>query len=329
MTGTIYRPRMPKAFPPGRRVATNGIHLAVHEAGTGPAVVLLHGFPELAFSWRHQIDPLVDAGFRVLAPDQRGFGSSDAPADPDGYRLRSLVADVTGLLDALEIDRAVWIGHDWGGSVAWHAGVFAPERVAGLASLCTPYSPPGSTDLAETLARTRGPDDYFVTFQRPGVAERLLERDVEATFRAVMRGHGPAPAGPSLPAGLFVGDPPLGGEELLDDEELAVYVEAFRRTGFTGGLRWYRAVRRNWEDAQGRVLAFDGPALMIGAADDPFLPPRLADGMEAYLPRLERHVVPDAGHWLQQERPDAVNALLLDWLGRQVKRSDGHGSALP
>jgi pimeloyl-ACP methyl ester carboxylesterase len=311
-------------FPPARRIPTNGIHLAVHELGEGPAVFLLHGFPELAYSWRHQIHPIAAAGFRVIAPEQRGYGDSDAPEDPLTYSVKNLVADLVGLLDSLELERAVFVGHDWGSMPAWYAGAYAPQRVAGAASLCTPYFTPGEVDLIEAYNETRGPNHYMATFQEPGVGEAMLERDVEATFRALIRGRGMTvdefraspPEIQEVPAGVFVGDPQLFGEELLTDEELAVYTETYRRTGFTGGLNWYRALHEDWREGLGHDFVIDKPALMISAADDWFLPPDFTEGMEQLLPQLEKHVIPAAGHWLQQERPGEVNALLLPWLER-------------
>ncbi len=311
-------------FPPARRVPTNGIALAVHELGEGPAVLLLHGFPELAYSWRHQIGPIAEAGFRVIAPEQRGFGDSDAPADPLTYSVKNLVADLVGLLDALDLDQAVFVGHDWGSMPAWYAGAYAPERVAGAASLCTPYFTPGEVDLIEAYNETRGPNHYMATFQEPGVGEAMLGSDVEATFRSLIRGRGVTleefraapPEIQEVPAGVFVGDPQLFGAELLNDEELAVYTETYRRTGFTGGLNWYRALHEDWREGLGHDFVIDKPALMISAADDFFLPPDFTAGMEELLPQLEKHVIPDAGHWLQQERPAEVTALLLPWLKR-------------
>jgi soluble epoxide hydrolase/lipid-phosphate phosphatase len=315
---------MSTSFPPARLIGTNGINLAVHELGEGPPVLLLHGFPELAYSWRHQIGPIVDAGFRVIAPEQRGFGDSDAPADPLSYSVKNLVADLVGLLDALELERAVFVGHDWGSMPAWYAGAYAPERVTGAASLCTPYFTPGEVDLIEAYNELRGPKHYMATFQEPGVGEAMLERDVEATFRALIRRRGltleefraSPPEIQEVPAGVFVGDPQLFGDELLSGEDLAVYADMYRRTGFTGGLNWYRALHEDWREGLGHDFVVDRPALMISAADDFFLPPDFTEGMEELLPQLEKHVIPDAGHWLQQERPAEVNAILIPWLQR-------------
>jgi pimeloyl-ACP methyl ester carboxylesterase len=315
---------MSVSFPPSRRIPTNGIELAVHEQGEGPVIMLLHGFPELAYSWRNQIGPIADAGFRVIAPDQRGYGGSDAPRDSQTYSVKNLVADAVGVLDALDVEQAIFIGHDWGSMPAWYAGVYAPERVTALASLCTPYFIPGEVDLIEAYNVLRGPAHYMATFQEPGVGEALLERDVEATFRALLRGRGytmdefeaSPPEVQEVPAGVFVGDPQLFGPELLTDEELAVYVQTYERTGFTGGLNWYRALHKDWEEGLGHDFVVDKPALMISAADDWFFPRGATDGMEELLPQVEKHVIADAGHWLQQEHPDAVNALLLSWLER-------------
>jgi pimeloyl-ACP methyl ester carboxylesterase len=162
------------------------------------------------------------------------------------------------------------------------------------------------------------------TFQEPGVGEALLERDVEATFRALLRGRGytmdefeaAPPEVQEVPAGVFVGDPQLFGEELLPDDELAVYVDTYRRTGFRGGLNWYRALHKDWEEGLGHDFVIDKPALMISAEDDWFFPRGATDGMEELLPQVEKHVIPGAAHWLQQERPDDVNALLVPWLQR-------------
>ena len=311
-------------FPSARRIATNGIELSVHEAGEGTPVLLLHGFPELAFSWRNQIGPIVDAGFRVIVPDMRGYGASDAPADSQSYSVKNIVADITGVLDALEIEQAVWFGHDWGSMPAWYSGVYALDRVLGVGSLCTPYFVLDGLDLLAFYDDVRGPKHYMATFQEPGVGEALLERDVEDTFRKLIRTRGytldefeaASEEIREVPAGVFVGDPQLFGEPLLNEEELAVYVDNYARTGFTGGLNWYRALTKDTEEASGHEFVIDKPALMISAADDWFFLRGSTDGLEELLPQVEKHEIPDAGHWLQQEKPDEVNELLVGWLRR-------------
>jgi soluble epoxide hydrolase / lipid-phosphate phosphatase len=310
-------------FAAPRTVATNGITMEFFEQGSGPAVLLLHGFPEHPFSWRKQVDPIAAAGFRVIVPCQRGYGGTDAPASAAAYSVRSLVADLTGLLDALGIGRAVWIGHDWGSVPAWYAGVYAPERVVALGSLCTPYVP---------WPLARGPVRQYVReIQEPGVAEAILERDIEHTFRSLLRGRGytmaefeAAPAETrAVPLGVLVGSPQLLGPPIVSEDELAFYVTVFTRTGFTGGLNWYRAHRQNVAESRGVDFRIEAPALMVSAADDWFWPRDATAGMAALLPELISHVVPDCAHWLAQERPEEVNAILLAWLASVRRLSVG------
>jgi pimeloyl-ACP methyl ester carboxylesterase len=302
---------------------TNGITMEYFEEGEGPAIVLCHGFPEHPFSWRHQIGPIVAAGFRVIVPSQRGYGGTDAPADAQTYSVKNLVADLTGLLDALGIDKAIFIGHDWGSMPAWYSAVYAPERTLGFGSLCTPYFTWESPkDMIETYDELRGPNHYMRTFQEPGVGEAILEADVEHTFRSMMRGRGmtraefdAAPkAIQEVPAGLFVADPQLFGDPVADDDEIAFYVDVYERTGFTGGLNWYRALRKDFEEAQGSDYVVDKPALLVYASDDWFFYEAGYEGLDAYLPQLEQHEIADAGHWVQMEKPDEVNAYLVAWL---------------
>jgi soluble epoxide hydrolase / lipid-phosphate phosphatase len=312
-------------FTAPRTAQTNGITMEYFEQGEGTPVLLLHGFPEHPFSWRNQVVPIAEAGFRVIVPSQRGYAGTDAPADAQTYSVKNLVADVSGLLDALGIEQAVWFGHDWGSMPAWYGGVFDPDRVLGFGSLCTPYFTWESPkDLIETYDELRGPNHYMRTFQEPGVGEEILGKDVEHTFRSMLRGRGYTmdrfEAAPKevqeVPAGVFVGDPQLFGDPIVSDAELKFYVDVYERTGFTGGLNWYRALRRDFEEAQGSDYVVDKPALMISAADDWFFFRGSTDGLEELLPQIEKHVIPDAAHWLQQEKPAEVNALLVPWLQR-------------
>jgi len=304
---------------------TNGITMEYFEEGEGTPVLLLHGFPEHPFSWRHQVPAVVAAGFRAIVPSQRGYGGTDAPADPQTYSVKNLVADLTGLLDALELDKAVFFGHDWGSMPAWYSAIFDPERTLGVGSLCTPYFTWESPkDMIETYDELRGPNHYMRTFQEPGVGEEILGADVEHTFRSMLRGRGYTraefEAAPrevqEVPAGVFVADPQLFGEPIVSDEELRYYVDVYSRTGFSGGLNWYRALRKDFEEAQGSNYVVDKPALLVSAADDWFFPAVAYDGLQEYLPQLEQHEIPAAGHWLQQEKPEEVNAFLTAWLQR-------------
>ena len=214
-----------------------------------------------------------------------------------------------------------------GGALAWTLARDHADRIAGVASLNTPYTRRTGLDLVETMRKYRGPDNYMVRFQDPGLGEAMLERDVSETFHGLMRK--PAltleqfrEAGPklqALPMDLFLGASEVAGDSVMSDHELSVYIEAYARTGFTGPLNWYRNLRRNWEDCAGCEDRIAVPALMVTASDDYFLPPETTNGMEAIVPDLERHHIEGCGHWTQQEKPEEVNCVLLDWLDRRVR----------
>jgi len=320
----------------GRRVtgtddpAGTPIQLAVHELGDGgdrPPVVLCHGFPELAYSWRHQLPAIADAGFRAIAPDQRGYNRSSAPEAIDAYGLGRLCGDLADLLDVLEIDRAVFVGHDWGGFVVWAMPILFPERCAGVAGVCTPYTPfPGTEFLRSMFGNDE--DMYMLWFQEPGVAEAVLDRDPRKVFEKLMvggvdtaslleRGMGRA-EGMSFNPFKDLDSVPVLAERVATDEEIDVYAEAFGRTGFRGGINWYRNIDANaaaFPEVGTRPLEL--PTLMICSEWDPALPPALAANMANLCSDLEMATVPRTGHWVQQEDPESVNDLLVDWLTRR------------
>jgi pimeloyl-ACP methyl ester carboxylesterase len=316
-------------MPPAKMAHANGIELAYYEAGppTGVPIVLCHGFPELAFSWREQIKALADAGRWVIAPDQRGYGLSARPDGVDAYDMEQLTADLTGLLDHLGAKKAIFCGHDWGGIVVWQMPLRHPNRVAGVIGLNTPFMPRAPADPIAIMAKRFGPDMYIVWFQKPGEADALLGRDVERTMRLFMRKPRalaelaqPPPGGSTFAFADSLRDAPLPGDEelILHPHELAVFVEAFERTGFTGPVNWYRNFTRNWERSEGLPNRIDGiPCLMITAELDAVLPPSAAQGMPNYIGDLETHMVAGSGHWTQQEKPAEVNRLILDWLDRR------------
>jgi len=297
-----YGPAMPE-----RTIAANGIELNVLDEGSGPLVVLCHGFPELAFSWRHQVPALTGAGYRVLAPDMRGYGRSSAPARVEDYDVVTLCGDMCGVLDAVGEDSAIFVGHDWGANVTWQL-VLHPERVRAVAGLSVPFVPRAPAAPIPIMRRHLGEDFYIVWFQQPGVADEALARDVRRTLTTSRQWTAQWAEEDGLPP---------KPQPWLSEEELAVYVQAFARTGFTGGLNWYRNIDRNWEltadAAQRRV---DQPALFLTGERDPvrrFMP---AEAMRGWVTDLRAEiVVPGAGHWVQQQEPDAVNAALLDFLG--------------
>jgi pimeloyl-ACP methyl ester carboxylesterase len=316
-------------MPPVQRAQVNGVELAYYEAGprTGTPVVLCHGFPELAFSWRHQIKALADAGRWVIAPDQRGYGLSGRPEAVTDYDMEHLTGDLAGLLDHLGAEKAVFVGHDWGGIVAWQMPLMHRERVAGVIGLNTPFMPRPPADPVVIMRARFGPDMYIVWFQTPGEADRLLAEDVTRTMRFFMRKPRALQAAADPPAGgstfafkdlIAQYDATDEGAQLLRPDELAVFIEAFERTGFTGGINWYRNFTRNWERAEGIAQRIDGvPCLMITAELDAVLTPAMAEHMPLVVGDLEMHMVEGSGHWTQQEKPEEVNRLILDWLGRR------------
>jgi soluble epoxide hydrolase / lipid-phosphate phosphatase len=307
-------------------VNTNGIRMHVAEAGEGFPVVMCHGFPEIWYSWRHQIGALADAGFRAIAPDQRGYGDTDCPQPIEEYTQRKIVADIIGMLDALAIRKCVIVGHDWGGITAWNAAMMAPERVERVIGVNTPFLPRGPikpTDVFRAMAG--GGFHYILYFQEPGVAERELERDVARSLRgfyqdpanldaAEMRKAPPGVWGPSG-GGLLDRLPDRPHGKFLTDEDFEVFVRAFKKTGFRGGLNWYRNFDRNWEESANLRQRVEQPALMITAELDVVLRPEMAEGMQAWVPNLRKTVlIKGSGHWTQQEKPAEVNAAMLEFL---------------
>jgi epoxide hydrolase A/B len=292
---------------PEHRLRTNGIELQVLDEGQGPLVVLCHGFPELAFSWRHQVPALTAAGFRVAAPDMRGYGGSTAPPEVEAYDAVSLCGDLCGLLDALGEESAIFVGHDWGASVVWQLAVRHPTRVRAVAGLSVPFVPRAPARPIPILREHLGEDFYIVWFQRPGVADAALARDVRRTLTTSRQWTAQWADGDDQPSQR----PPW-----LSEQELTVYVEAFERTGFTGGLNWYRNIDRNWElSADIAERHVEQPALFLTGERDPvrnFMP---AEAMRVWVNDLrEELVVPGAGHWVQQEAPEVVNDALLRFL---------------
>lgn len=310
-------------FPEPRAIALQDLTLSVHEAGSGPAVVLCHGFPELAYSWRHQLAALAEAGFRAIAPDQRGYGASDAPAAVEAYDLEHLCGDLVQLLDALEIERAVFAGHDWGGFVAWGMPVLHPDRTAGVIGVNTPYVPFPPTEVLRNLV----PDDerlYILWFQKPGVAESILDRNPRLCFEKLMRRGVPqVGAGmlePNVDANPFrrLEELEPAGPTLLAPEELDYYAHAYQASGFRGGINWYRNIDRNrarFPEIGTRKL--DLPCLMITSEWDPALRPEMAAGMPQVCSDLEMHNLEACGHWTQQEKPAELNRLMIEWLKRR------------
>lgn len=296
--------------------------MAVYEQGSGPAVILLHGFPELAFSWRHQLPALAAAGFRAIAPDQRGYGATSAPPNIEDYSAAELIADIHGLLDALELESATFIGHDWGALLLWQMAMLAPDRIDRLIALNIPHIPRSPTDPIE-IARSRlGDDFYIVNFQDSTEADRLFEKDPAHFFDMIMRKNQISRQHfDQLPAQRKVlslietaSRKNASGDALLSDEEREVYATAFRNKGFTGPINWYRNWTRNWQALEGIDPMIQIPTLFIGADNDVVISPQQIEAMQPLVGDLTVYTLENCGHWSQQEQPDAVNRIVLRWL---------------
>lgn len=316
-------------WPEPRFIETNGIRMALFAAGPSgakPPIVLCHGFPELAFSWRAQLKGLSERGFRVLAPDQRGYGLSDKPEAISAYTADTLCADLVGLLDAEGVERAVFCGHDWGGLVVWRMAQRHPDRVAGVIGVNTPHRRRLPVDPIEAMRAAFGEEMYIVFFQQEGAAEALFEADIDKTFRFFMRRSDMSPQQyAELPAerrNLALQKAPAHftptpEQDLLTPEERAVYVEAFQRGGFRGPINWYRNFTRNWIEGADLSDRIDKPCLMVMAEHDVVLPPSAADGMGELIPDLEKVLIQKCGHWTQQEKPEELTAVIADWMRRR------------
>ena len=307
-----------------RTIETNGISMRIAEAGEGPPVLLLHGFPELWYSWRHQLPALAAAGYRAVAPDVRGYGGTDAPEAIDSYTMLDHVADAVGVLDALGEESAVIVGHDWGAPMAWHGALLHPERFPAVAALSVPYTPrppAPPTQLMKRLFQDRF--FYMLYFQEPGLAEAELEADVRRSMRLMLYdASGDAPRSgwqARRPKDAKLLDEMRDPERLppwLTEADIDYYTAEFERTGFRGGLNRYRNMDRDWEQSAHLAGAtVQQPALFVAGERDGVLRFTGTDAMKASVPNLRNVVIlPGCGHWTQQERPADVNSALIEFL---------------
>ena len=291
-----------------QQIQLGEIELHVAECGEGEPVLLLHGFPELWYSWRHQMQAIAASGRRAIAPDLRGFGGSSSPEAIEAYDIEQLTGDLVGLLDALEIDAATVVGHDWGSDLAWKFALTKPQRVSAVVGISVPYVPRAPAAPTTLMREHIGEDFYIVWIQEPGAAEAALSADVRRTLatREVWNAEWAARHD----------EPPT--PPWMSDDDLRLYVDEFTRTGFTGGLNWYRNLDRNWE----QLAAYDGrtidqPALFITGSRDPvraFMPHEAMTGSVTDLRDVV--IIDGAGHWVQQECPEEVDEALIGFFDK-------------
>lgn len=306
----------PTDFPEPTLIAVNGVELEVFEAGrpAGRPIVLCHGWPDLAYTWRHQVPALVTAGYHVIAPNQRGYGNSSRPADVTAYDVAHLTGDLVALLDHYGYRDATFVGHDWGAMVVWSLTLLHPTRVDKVICLSLPYPARGEVPWLQWMEAVLGSDYYFVHFNRqPGVADAVLDENPARFLRNLYRRNEP-PAQPR--PGMVMIDLALAdtapGEPLLNERDLAFYLLAFEKSGFTGGINWYRNLDRNWHLLADVDPIIHQPALMIYGDRDSVA---RAENLAAFVPNVEQAYL-DSGHWIQQEKPEEVNRTILDWLER-------------
>jgi pimeloyl-ACP methyl ester carboxylesterase len=313
-------------FPEAQFTANGNVRLAVYEQGKGPPVVLLHGFPELAYSWRYQLPALAAAGYRAMAPDQRGYGRSSKPDGVARYTIEALISDVIALLDAREIGQAAIVGHDWGALLAWQMALVVPERMAGLVALNVPFLPRPPIDPITYMRAALGSDFYIVNFQDSDEADQRCVENPARVFEVLIRRNAVTRERfNTLPKALqsfnliaALDREELAGDALLSAEDAQIYVDAFTAGGFTGAINWYRNWTHNWKSTANIDQTVRVPTLFIGALDDVIISLEQIEAMQPFVPDLESHMLEDCGHWTQQEKPAAVNALIIDWLDRRM-----------
>lgn len=305
-------------FPTPQMISTNGIELEVFSAGEGRPLVLCHGWPEHAYSWRHQIEPLVAAGYHVIVPNQRGYGHSSRPDNVTDYDADHLCGDLVGLLDHFGYEDAVFVGHDWGAIVVWALSLLHPQRVAGVINLSVPFLDRGDQPWVDFWETHLGGDFYIVHFNRqPGVADAAFAENTRQFLGNIYRTRqwesSPPPPAPGMPLINLAASSTPSGEPLMSEAELDVFVSAFEHSGFTGGINWYRNFNRNWQrlgEVEQKVAA---PALMIYGTYDVV---GKSESLPDFVADLEVTEFP-CGHWIQQECPAETNQAMLDWLSRR------------
>lgn len=311
-----------------RMVNSNGIKMRIAEMGEGPLVLLLHGWPESWYSWRHQLTALADAGYHAVAPDMRGYGETDAPADVEAYDIVKLTGDVVGLIDALGEETATVVGHDWGSIVAWNCVLLHPKRFDALIAMSVPYGGRGQESFIPVLKRSFGENFYYILyFQQPELAEKEFDNDPRGILsRLYLSPDSPREAAtltdPKMSAGGWIprlGEP-KGLPDWLTQADLDYYVDQFSKAGFRGGINYYRNIHRNWEiTPQLSGATIEQPVLFVAGAKDVVIRGATADQLTQQMSPVAKDLrgvklIPNIGHWVQQESPNATNEAMIEFL---------------
>lgn len=305
------------SFPQPSLISVNGVELEVFEAGkqnAGKPIVLCHGFPEHAFSWRHQVSALVSAGYHVIIPNQRGYGNSSSPTEITQYDIVHLTGDLVALLDHFGYKDAVFVGHDWGANVVWNLALLHPTRVSKIINLALPYQERGDIPWLEFMETIFGEDFYFVHFNKqPGVADAIMNENVAQFCRNIFRKNLPhTPPQPGMYMINLARAESSVGEPIMEDDELSVFISAFELSGFTGSINWYRNMDRNWHLMADVIPSINQPTLMIYGKQDT-IPEN--ENLKNVVPNLDI-VRLDCGHWIQQEKPEETTQAILQWLAQ-------------
>ncbi|MGI8281727.1 alpha/beta fold hydrolase [Bacillus mycoides] len=302
-------------FPTPKLISVNSVELEVFEAGEinwGRPIILCHGWPEHAYSWRNQVTALVEAGYHVIIPNQRGYGGSSCPKEVTKYDIEHLTDDLVALLDYYQYKDAIFMGHDWGASVVWSMALLHPERVSKMINLCLPYQVRGERPWIDFMEEVFGDDYYFVHFNKqPGVADAILDENTAQFLRNLYRKNVPS-------QGTVEGMEMINlaeasnqlGEPVMSDDVLSVYIAAFNKTGFTPSINWYRNLNRNWHLLANVEPIIHKPTLMVYGEKD-IIPP--LPNIKDFVPNIDIKSL-DAGHWIQEERPEELNQTILEWL---------------
>lgn len=302
-------------FPTSKLISVNGVALEVFEAGQenkGEPIILCHGWPEHAYSWRYQVAPLVEAGYHVIIPNQRGYGNSSCPKEVTQYDIEHLTGDLVALLDYYGYKDAIFMGHDWGASVVWSMALLHPERVRKMVNLCLPYQVRGEKPWIDFMEEFLGEDYYFVHFNKqPGVADAILNENTSQFLNNLYRKNVPTQApGEGMEMINLANATVALGEPVMSDDDLSVYISGFKQNGFTPSINWYRNLNRNWH-LLGEVSPIVHQKTLMVYGEKDVIPP--LPNIKDFVPNIDVQTL-DTGHWIQEERPEELNQMILQWL---------------